>query len=136
MFLYARIYWLAEFGDVYSLTIWECRLSLPPGRILSDNFVGRFCQTILRVKSDKTLCSTWEYDRWYTWRDQYFKPILSKLTIDPEIFSLNCFTVIWNKKWCLINPMGTKCAPFSPTCSFIHTRNTSYRGFWRKTTRS
>ena len=40
MFLYAQIYWLAEFGDVscLQLTIWEWRLSLRPGRILSDNF--------------------------------------------------------------------------------------------------
>jgi hypothetical protein len=38
MFLYARIYWLAELGDVSCLTIWEWRLSLRPGRILSDNF--------------------------------------------------------------------------------------------------
>jgi hypothetical protein len=42
---------------VYSLTIWEWRLSLWPGRILSD-----ICRTILRVKSDKTLCPTWEYE--------------------------------------------------------------------------
>ena len=42
MFLYAQIYWLAEFGTfpVYSLTIWEWRLSLRPGMILSDNLVG------------------------------------------------------------------------------------------------
>jgi hypothetical protein len=67
MFLYARIYWLAEFGDVYSLlTIWEWRLSLRPGRILSDNF-----KSDTLFKSDETLCPTWEYDRWYTWRDLY-----------------------------------------------------------------
>jgi hypothetical protein len=38
---------------VYSLTIWEWRLSLRSGRIWSD-----ICRTILRVKSDKTLCPT------------------------------------------------------------------------------
>ena len=47
MFLYARNYWLAEF-------------------ILSDNF-----KSDTLFKSDETLCPTWEYDRWYTWRDLY-----------------------------------------------------------------
>jgi hypothetical protein len=71
MFLYARIYWLAEFGDVSCLTIWEWRLSLRPWRIWSY-----ICRTILRVKSDKTLCPTWEFDRWYTWRDLYIQSYL------------------------------------------------------------
>ena len=119
---------------VYSLldtfTIWEWRLSLRPGRILSDNFKSEVRQNSV---SDLRIWSLIHLEGSVY---QYFKPILSKLTIDPEIFSLNCLTVIWNKKWCLINPMGTNCAPFLPTCSFIHTRNTSYRGFWRKTTRS
>ena len=69
MFLYARIYWLAEFGDVSCLqSIWEWRLSLSlrPGRIVSDNF-----KSDTLFKSDETLCPTWEYDRWYTWRDLY-----------------------------------------------------------------
>ena len=60
MFLYARIYWLAEFGDVSCLLslrhgMLSLSLSLSPGRILSD-----ICRTILRVtlfKSDKTLVS-------------------------------------------------------------------------------
>jgi hypothetical protein len=72
MFLYARIYWLAEFGDVSCLQFNYRRVeTLTP---TWEDFVGhvrRFCRTILRVKSDKTLCPTWEYDRWYTWRDLY-----------------------------------------------------------------
>ena len=82
MFLYARIYWLAEFGDVSCLQFsylkvetltptWEDFVGQFCPTILSDNFVRRFCRTILREKSDKTLCPTWEYDRWYTWRDLY-----------------------------------------------------------------
>ena len=64
MFLYARIYWLAEFGDVSCLQFnylraetlsatWDT-LTLTPtwedfvGRICRT-FVGRFCRTILRV---------------------------------------------------------------------------------------
>ena len=46
MFLYARIYWLAEFGDV------SCLQTLTP---TWEDFVGQFGRTILRVKSDK-LC--------------------------------------------------------------------------------
>jgi hypothetical protein len=65
MFLYAQIYWLAEFGDVSCLE-WRLSLSLRPGRILSDNF-----KSDTLFKSDETLCPTWEYDRWYTWRDLY-----------------------------------------------------------------
>jgi len=33
-------------------------------------------------------------------------------------------------------PMGTNCAPLLATCSFIRMRQTSYRGFSRKTKRS
>jgi hypothetical protein len=141
MFLYARIYWLAEFGDVSCLQFNYLRVeTLTP---TWEDFVEQFCRTILsdNFKSEVRQNSVSDLRIWSLIHlegsvYQYFKPILSKLTIDPEIFSLNCLTVIWNKKWCLINPMGTNCAPFLPTCSFIHTRNTSYRGFWRKTTRS
>ena len=54
MFLYAQIYWLAEFGTfpVYSLTIWEWRLSLRLGRILSDNFVGHLTNNFVWYLSD------------------------------------------------------------------------------------
>jgi hypothetical protein len=69
MFLYAQIYWLAEFGDVSCLQFNYLRVeTLTP---TWEDFVGQFGRTILRVKSDKTLCPTWEYDRWYTWRDLY-----------------------------------------------------------------
>ena len=68
MFLYARIYWLAEFGYVSCLQFNYLRVeTLTPtwedfvGH-LSDNF-SDLCRTILRVKSDKTLCPTCEYDR-------------------------------------------------------------------------
>jgi hypothetical protein len=79
MFLYARIYWLAEFGDVSCLqftTIWEWRLSLRygilslslrPGKILLNDFKSE-----IHFKSDETLCSTWEYDRWYTWEGSVY----------------------------------------------------------------
>ena len=80
MFLYARIYWLAEFGYVSCLQFNYLRVeTLTP---TWEDFVGHLsdicrtifsdiCRTILRVKSDKTLCPTWEYDRWCTWRDLY-----------------------------------------------------------------
>jgi hypothetical protein len=69
MFLYAQIYWLAEFGDVSCLQFNYLNLRVDS---LSDlggfgrTFVGQFgrtiwsdiCRTILRVKSDKTLCPT------------------------------------------------------------------------------
>jgi hypothetical protein len=67
MFLYARIYWLAEFGGV------SCLQTLTP---TWEDFVGQFGRTILRVKSDKTLCPTWEFDRWYTWRDLYVETVV------------------------------------------------------------
>ena len=73
MFLYARIYWLAEFGDVSCLQFtdylrveWRLSLSLRPRRILLDNY-----KSDTLFKSDETLCPIWEYDRWYTWRDLY-----------------------------------------------------------------
>jgi hypothetical protein len=54
-FSFISSYHMTNLGTfpVYSLTIWEWRLSLRPGRIWSD-----ICRTILRVKSDKTLCPT------------------------------------------------------------------------------
>ena len=84
MFLYAQIYWLAEFGDVSCLQLNHLRVeTLTPtwedlvGH-LSDNLVGQFGRTFVghlsdnfRFKSDKTLCPTWVFDRWYTWRDLY-----------------------------------------------------------------
>ena len=71
MFLYAQIYWLAEFEDVSCLQFNYLRVeTLTP---TWEDFVGQFSRTILRVKSDKTLCPTWEYDRWYTWRDLYIQ---------------------------------------------------------------
>ena len=59
MFLYAQIYWLAEFGDVSCVQFNYLRvetplsLSLRPGRILSDNFKSNTL-----FKSDETLCPT------------------------------------------------------------------------------
>jgi hypothetical protein len=107
MFLYAQIYWLAEFGDVSCLQfnymylrvetltpIWEDLVGH-----LSDNFVGQFgrtfagqfgrtfCRTILRVKSDKTLCPTWVFDRWYTWRDLYRPAAKSKKSLIKRVKS-------------------------------------------------
>ena len=70
MFLYARIYWLVEFGDVSCL---QFNYRSESGDSHSHSDLGGFCRTILRVKSDETLCSTWEYDRWYTWRDLYYR---------------------------------------------------------------
>ena len=77
MFLYARIYWLAKFGDVSCLQFNYLRVETLT--LTWEDFVGhvrRFCLTILRVKSDKTLCPSWEYDRWYTWRDLYYNNVL------------------------------------------------------------
>jgi hypothetical protein len=76
MFLYAQIYWLAEFGDVSCLQFNYLKVETHSDlggfcrTILSD-----ICRTILRVKPDKTLCPTREYDRWYTWRDLYMYAI-------------------------------------------------------------
>ena len=71
MFLYARIYWLAECGDVSCLQFTDYlrveTLTLTP---TWEDFVGNFKSDTL-IKSDETLCPTWEYDRWYTWRDLY-----------------------------------------------------------------
>ena len=45
MFLYARIYWLAEFGDVSCLQFNYLRVeTLTP---TWEDFVGQFCPTIL-----------------------------------------------------------------------------------------
>ena len=88
MFLYVQIYRLAEFGNVSCLqfnylrvethfdlggfgrTIWSdiCQT------IWSDicrTIWSDICRTFVGVKSDKTLCPTWVFDRWYTWRDLY-----------------------------------------------------------------
>jgi uncharacterized membrane protein (Fun14 family) len=47
MFLYAQIYWLAEFGDVSCLQFNYLRVeTLTP---TWEDFVGWFCRTILRV---------------------------------------------------------------------------------------
>ena len=53
MFLYARIYWLAEFGDVSCLQFnYESGDSHSDmGYSHSRSDLGRFCWTILRVKS-------------------------------------------------------------------------------------
>ena len=68
MFLYAQIYWLAEFGDVSCLQFNYLRVeNLTP---TWEDLVGHLSDN-LRVKSDKTLCPTWVFDRWYTWRDLY-----------------------------------------------------------------
>ena len=64
MFLYAQIYWLAEFGDVSCLQFNYLRVETltPTWEDLVGQFgrtyVGQFGRTILRVKSDKTLCPT------------------------------------------------------------------------------
>jgi hypothetical protein len=56
MFLYARIYWLAEFGDVSCLQFNYLRVETLTSTW--EDFVGQFGRTILKVKSDKTLCPT------------------------------------------------------------------------------
>ena len=64
MFLYAQVYWLAEFGDVSCLQFNYLRVeTLTPTwedlvGYLSDNLVGQFDRTFVGVKSDKTLCPT------------------------------------------------------------------------------
>ena len=72
MFLYAQIYWLAEFGDVSCLQFNYLRVeTLTPtwedlvGH-LSDNLVGHLSDNLV-----EPLCPTWVFDRWYTWRDLY-----------------------------------------------------------------
>ena len=65
MFLYAQIYWLAEFGDVSCLQFNYLRVeTLTP---TWEDLVWHLSD----MKSDKTLCPTWVFDRWYTWRDLY-----------------------------------------------------------------
>ena len=49
MFLYARIYWLAEFGDVSCLQFNYLRVETLTLTATWEDFVGRFCRTILRV---------------------------------------------------------------------------------------
>jgi hypothetical protein len=78
MFLYAQIYWLAEFGDVSCLQFNYLRVvTLTP---TWEDLVGQYGRTILRVKSDKTLCPTWVFDRWHTWRDLYYRVKQSPMT--------------------------------------------------------
>ena len=92
MFLYARIYWLAELGDVSCLQFNYLRVeTLTP---TWEDFVGRFCRTILRVKSDKTLCPTWEYDRWYTCRDLYIA-LIKYLKLKCWLSLINLSVLIW-----------------------------------------
>ena len=69
MFLYAQIYWLAEFGDVSCLQFNYLRVETLT--TTWEDLVGQFGRTFVGVKSDKTLCPTWVFDRWYTWRDLY-----------------------------------------------------------------
>ena len=55
MFLYAQIYWLAEFGDVSCLQFNYLRVETltltltPTWEDFVGHIVGRFCRTILRV---------------------------------------------------------------------------------------
>ena len=86
MFLYVQIYWSAEFGDVSCLQFNYLRVeTLTPtwedlvGH-LSDNcrtIWSDICRTFVGVKSDKTLCPTWVFDRWYTWRDLYLTSLFN-----------------------------------------------------------
>ena len=43
----------------------------------SHSDLGGFGRTFVGVKSDKTLCPTWVFDRWYTWRDLYVSSLTS-----------------------------------------------------------
>ena len=49
MFLYAQIYWLTEFGDVSCLQFNCLRVETLTLTPTCEDFVGRFCRTILRV---------------------------------------------------------------------------------------
>ena len=73
MFLYAQIYWLAEFGDVSCLQFNYLRVETLTLTPTWEDFVGDNFKSDTLFKSDETLCPTWEYDRWYTWRDLYTK---------------------------------------------------------------
>jgi hypothetical protein len=106
IFLYARIYWLAEFGDVSCLHFSNLRVeTLTP---TWEDFVGQFgwtilsdiCRTILRVKSDKTLCPTWEYDRWYTWRDLYVHLLLLGVSIQSVCNQCLSLLMLQSMVWC------------------------------------
>ena len=82
MFLYAQIYWLAEFGDVSCLQFNYLRVETLT--LTWVDLVGQFGRTFVGVKSDKTLCPTWVFDRWYTWRDLYDRKsfyIAGKMTV-------------------------------------------------------
>ena len=57
MFLYAQIYWLAEFGNV-SYLLSESGDSHSDLGGFGRTFVGQFGRTFVGVKSDKTLCPT------------------------------------------------------------------------------
>ena len=69
MFLYAQIYWLAEFEDVSCLQFNYLRVETLTATWedlvghLSDNLVEQFGRTFVGVKSDKTLCPTCVFDR-------------------------------------------------------------------------
>jgi hypothetical protein len=60
---------------------------------------GQFGRTILRVKSDKTLCPTWVFDRWYTWRDLYmfnvYKKQQSRQTGSRNLMGPKTLLTIW-----------------------------------------
>ena len=64
MFLYAQIYWLAEFGDVSCLQFNYLRVETH-----SHSDLRGFCRIILRG----TLSSS----HWYTWRDLYYRDVTS-----------------------------------------------------------
>jgi hypothetical protein len=105
MFLYAQIYWLAEFGDVSCLQFNYLRVETLT--LTWEDFVRRFCRTILRVKSDKTLCSTWEYDCWYTWRDLYIS--------NTHLYTLVCRFHVNKEVYLFLNrppPFPPKTQPF------------------------
>ena len=101
MFLYAQIYWLAEFGDVSCLQFNYLRVDSH-----SHSDLGGFCRTILSdnfksdnlFKSDETLCPTWEYDRWSTWRDLYVPSFDQSLKRTKSMF---CFSWWQNISSCM-----------------------------------
>jgi hypothetical protein len=110
MFLYAQIYWLAEFGDVSWLQFNYLRVeTLTPdmGYSYSHFDLGGFCRTILSdnfksdtlFKSNKTLCPTWEYDRWYTWRDLYYYSSLHMNVFYWIIYSHMTVENYWCDHW-------------------------------------
>jgi hypothetical protein len=60
--------WLSESGDSHSDLGGFGRTFVG---LFGRTFVGQFGRTFVGVKSDKTFCPTWVFDRWYTWRDLY-----------------------------------------------------------------